>query len=201
MPILSSFFFVHSLISDPFCLISSSSQIISKILLPFVHPPFHCLQFLSSLPQYSSSYCLSNYLNNFFTVNCSGSSSLLNIPSSSSCCLISSMSYQYSLSYSSIASLALFKSSLSSQVFDSAVNPFYHTKYLFFPCICHLFRILSTSHSSSPSIITGAGCSFLYPSTCPTYLHILLTLTTGCIFTVLGSSNSTAFDNTIFFIL
>ena len=106
-----------------------------------------------------------------------------------------------SLSYSSIASLAFSKFSSPFQVSDSAVNPFYRTRYLFFPLICRLFSILSTSYSSSPSITTGAGCSFLCPSTCPTYLHILLTLTTECIFTVLGSSNSTAFNNTIFFIL
>ena len=115
--------------------------------------------------------------------------------------ITSSISHRYSFSYSSIASLAFSRFFFPFQVSDSAVNPFYHTRYLSFPHILCLFSILSTFYSSSPSITTGAGCSFLCPSTCPTYLCILLTLTTECIFTVLGSSNSTMFDNTIFFIL
>jgi len=72
------------------------------------------------------------------------------------------------------------------------MNPFQHTKYLSFPLTFLLFSIRSTSHSSFPSIMTGAGCSFLCPSTCPTYCCTLLTLTTGYIFTVVGSSNLTA---------
>ena len=80
LPIFSLSSFVHSLISNSFCSISSSfSQIISKVLLFLVCSSFHCLQFLSNLPQYSSLYCLSNYLNSFFVVNCPGSSSLLNV--------------------------------------------------------------------------------------------------------------------------
>ena len=200
--ISSSSFSVYSLSPKFSCSISFFfSFIIFIVLCSLTLPPFHCLQFLSSLPQYSSSYCLSNYPNNFFAINCSGSFSLLNIPSSFSCCLMSSMSCQYSFSYSSIASFTFSRFSFSSQVSNSAMNPFHCTKYLFFPHIYYLFRILSTFYSSSPSIMTGASCSFLCPSTCPTYLCILLTLTTEYIFTVLGSSNSTAFDNTIFFIL
>ena len=148
LPISSSSSSVHSLISGSFCLISSfSSQIISKVLLPLACPPFHCLQFLSNLPQYSLLYLLSNYLNSFFAINCSSSSSLLNIPSSLSCCLIFSIFCQYSFSSSSTASFVFSKFSIPSQVLDSAVNPFYHTKYLFFSLICHLFRILLTSLS------------------------------------------------------
>ena len=113
----------------------------------------------------------------------------------------SSISCQYSLLNSLIASFAFFKFSLSSHVLDSAINPFHCTKYLSFPLIHHLFNILSTSHSSSPSIITGAVCSFFCLSTCPMCLCILLTLTTRCIFIVLGSSNSTAFVDTILFTL
>ena len=163
--------------------------------------PFHRLQFLSILPQYSWSYCLSNYPCNFFTVNLPGSSPRWNVPSSYSCHATSSISRRYSLSNSSIASFAFSKFSFSSQVSDSAVNPFQHTRYLFFPLTHRLFRIFSTSYSSSPSIMTGASCSFFCPFTWPMYLRILLTLTTGCIFTVLGSSNLTAFDNTISLIL
>ena len=198
LPISSSSSFVYSLTSNPFCLISSFSWTVSNILLSFVCPPFYCFQFCSNLPQYSLLYCLSVHPNSFFTINLPGNSSLLNIPSSFSCCLISSISCQYSFSSSSIASLAFSKFFIFSQVSDSAVNPFYYTKYLFFFCILCLFSILSTSHSSSPSIITRASCSLFCPSTCPTYFHILLTLTTRCIFIVLGSS---VFDNTILLIL
>ena len=201
-PILSSSSSVYSFNLEFSCSMSSSSSLIVSIILhPFFLPPFHCLQFLSNLPQYSLLYLLSNHLNNFLAVNRPGNSLLLNIPSSLFCFLTSSMSLLYSLSYSSITSLAFSKFSSPSQVSDSAVNPFYCTRYLSFPLIRCLFSILSTSHSSSPSITTGAGCSFLCSFTCSTYLHILLTLTTECIFIVLGSSNSTAFDDTIFFIL
>ena len=64
---------IYSLISDPFCLIpSSSSWIVSNVFLSLTCPPFHYLQFLSSLTQYSSLYLLSDYPNNFFAINLSG---------------------------------------------------------------------------------------------------------------------------------
>ena len=201
-PISLSSSSVHSLSLKLSCSISSSSSLIVSIVLrSLICPPFHHFQFLSSLSQYSLSYCLSDHPDSFFAVNHSGSSPLLNVPSFLSCRLTSSMSCQYSFSYSSTASLVFSRFSLPFQISDSAMNLFHCTKYLSFPHICCLFRILFTSYSSSSSITTGAGCSFLCPSTCPTYLCILLTLTTECIFIVLGSSNSTMFDNTIFFIL
>ena len=176
---------------------SSSSRIIFIVPLLAGFLPFHCLQFLSILPQYSWLYCLSNHPYNFFTINLPSSSLRWNVPSSRSCHATSSISYRYSFSNSLIASCTFFKFSLPSHVSDSAVNPFQRTKYLSLPLTFLLFSIRSTSHSSSPSIITGAGCSFFCPSTCPTYHCILLTFTTGCIFTVLGSSNLTAFDDII----
>ena len=201
-PISSSLSSVYFLSLKFSCLISSSfSFIISVVFYPLTLSPFHHFQFLSSLPQYFLSYCLFDHLNNFFTVNHSGSSLLLNVRSFFSCYLISSRSCWYSFLYSWIASFAFFRFFLPFQVSDSTINLFYCTKYLFFSYICYLFRILFTFHSFSLSIITGAGCFFLYLSICSTYLCILLTLTTKCIFTVLGSSNSTTFNNTIFFIL
>ena len=198
-PLSSSVYFLSPKFS---CSTSSSSSfIVSIVLHPFVLPSFHHLQFLSNLAQYSLLYFLSDQPNSFLAINCPGSSPLLNVSSSLSCLLTSSISHQYSFSNSSTASFAFSKFSFPSQVLDSAVNPFYHTKYLFFSLIHCLFRILLTSHSSSPSITTGAGYFFLCPSTCPTYFCTLLTLTTGCIFTILGSSNSTAFNNITFFIL
>ena len=202
LSISSSSSSVHSLISDSFHSISSSSfQIVSKVLLSLAHPSFYHLQFLSNLPQYFSLYCLSDHPNSFFAVNCPSSSPLLNISSSLSCHLISSVSHQYSFSNSLTALFAFFKFSILSQVSNSTINPFYHTRYLSFLLIYHLFNILLTSHLSSPLIMTGAGCSFLCPSTCSMYLCILLTFTTGYILIVLGNSNSTTFADMIFFTL
>ena len=192
---------VHSLISNFSCSIFSFfSFIISIVLCSLALLSFHLLQFLPNLAQYSLLYFLSDHLNNFLAINLPSNSPLLKISSFLSCLLMSSISHWYSFSNSSTASFVLPRFSFSSQVSDSTANPFHHTKYLFFSLIYYLFKILSTFYSFSPSIITGTGCSFFCSSTCPMYFHILLTLTTRCIFTVLGSSNSTVFDNMIFFI-
>ena len=201
LPILSSSSFIHSCIPEFSSWISSFFGIVFIVSLLLGLLPFHHLQFLSNLLQYSWLYLLSDYPNSFLAVNLPGNSPLLNIPSLCSCYATSSISLWYSFSNSSITSCVFFKFSLPSYVFDSTVNPFQCTKYLSFPLTHCLSRILSTSHSSSSSIITGAGCFFLCLSTCPMYHCILLTLTTGCIFIVFGSSNSIAFEDTIFFIL
>ena len=101
---------------------------ISIFLLPNCFP-FHHLQFLSSLLQYSWSYFLSDHPNSFLAINLPGNSSLLNIPFLCSCLATSSMSHRYSFSNSLIASFVFFKFSLLSQVLDSAVNPFQCTRY------------------------------------------------------------------------
>ena len=197
LPISSSSSSVHSLTPDFSSTSSFSSGIVFIVPLFTGFLPFHCLQFVSILPQYSWSYLLSDHLYSVFAVNLSGSSLRWNVPSSHSCHATSSISRRYSFSNSSIASFAFSKFSLPSQVLDSAVNPLQRTKYLSLPLTFLLFSICSTSYSSSPSIMTGVYCSFFCPSTWPMYLHILLTLTTGCIFTILGNSNLTAFDDTI----
>ena len=80
LSILSLSFFVHSLTFKFSCLVSSSFfLIVSKILLSFAYPLFQCLQFLSSLLQYSSLYFLSDYPNNIFAMNLPGNSSLLKL--------------------------------------------------------------------------------------------------------------------------
>jgi len=201
-PILSLFSSVYSLSLEFFWSISSFfSLIVSIVFCSLILSSFQYLQFLSSFVQYSLSYFLSVYLYNFLTINLSGNSPLLNICSFLSCLLISSISLLYSFSNSSIASFVLSRFSFSSQVSDSTINPFYHTRYLSFSLICCLFNILSTSHSFSSSIITGASCSFLCPSTYSIYFCILLILTTGCILIVASSSNSTIFVDIIFLIL
>ena len=201
LPNSSSSSSMHSLTSDSFCSISFSfSWIISKVL-PLAHLPFHCLQFPSNLPQYSLLYCLFDHPNSFFTVNYPGSSPLLNIPSSLFCHLTSSMFYWYFFLNSSTTPFIFSKFFIPFQVSDSIINLFYCTRYLSFPLIHYLFNILLTSYSFSPLIITRAGCSFLYPFTCPIYLCILLMFTTRYTLIVLGNSNSTAFTNMIFFTL
>ena len=159
LPISSLSSSVHSLTSDSF----SSSLIVSIVLLFLGRPFFHHLQFLSNLPQYSSSYSLSDHPNNLFAINLPGNSPLSNIPSSLSCHFTSSVSLLYFFSYSFIASFAFSKFSFPSQVSDSAVNSFHHTRYLSFSLTCCLFNILSTFHSSSPSIMTRASCFFFCP--------------------------------------
>ena len=202
LSISSLFSFVYSLISDSFCLIFFfSSQIVSKVLFLFPCSPFHHLQFLSNLLQYSLSYLLSDHPNSFFAVNCPGSSLFLNVFFSLSYYLISSIFHWYSFSNSLTAPFAFSKFSISFQVSDSTINPFYYTRYLSFSLICCLFNIISTFHSFSPSIITRAGCSFLCPSTCSIYLYIPLMFTTGYMLIVLDSSSSTVFADIIFFTL
>ena len=160
---------------------------------------FYLRQFSSNLFQYFCSYFFFPYPYNSFAIYFP-SNSLLNTFFSSFISyryVSSSSSLPYSFSSSFTRSLVFLRFSLLSQVSSSAVHPFHHTRYLSLPHTCLLFIIFSTSHFFSPSITTGCGISFLCPSTCPVYLHTLLTLTTGCIFTVLGSSNSNAFIETI----
>ena len=150
LPILSLSSSVHSHTPNFSSSASSSSGIVFIVSLLAGFLPFHRLQFLSNLPQYSWLYHLSDQPNNFLTINLPSNSPCWNIPSLRSCYATSSMSLRYSFSNSLIASCVFFKFSLSSQVSDSIVNPFQCTKYLSFPLTRCLFRILFTSHSSSP---------------------------------------------------
>ena len=181
--------------SFSFCFISRN-----RLWLTFVNGfLFHCCQFSSNLLQYSRSYWHSPHPSSNFAVYLP-CNSLLNmfLSFSLSCHLVSfSSSLLYSLSNSSTKSFVFLRFFLPSQVSSSAIYPFHHTKYFSLPCTHFLFSIFSTSYFSSLLIITGYGFSFLYPSTCPVYLCTLLTLTTRCIFTVLGSSSSMVFVKTI----
>ena len=160
---------------------------------------FHYHQFSFNFFQYFCLYFLSPHPYNNFTIYFP-SSSLLNIFLffSASCRLVSSsFALPYLLSNPFTSSLAFLRFSWLFQVSSSTVYPFYCTKYLSLSHTCLLFIIFSISYSFSSLIITGYGSSFLCPSTCLVYLCTLLTLTTRCIFTVLGSSNSIAFVETI----
>ena len=196
------FSFVYFFIPKFSCLVFFSFFFIISIVLHFLAlSSFYLFQFLSNLVQYSLSYFLSDHLNNFLAINLPGNSPLLNVTSSLSYLLMFSISLLYSFSNSSITFFAFSRFSFLSQVSDSTVNPFYHTRYLSFSLIHYLFNILLIFHFSSPSVMTGASCSFLYSFTCPMYLCILLIFTTRCILIMLDNSNSIAFANMIFFTL
>jgi len=86
--ILLSSSFVYSLSPEfSYSISSFSSFIIFIVLHPLTLFSFRHLQFFFSLFQYSSLYCLSDYLNNFFAINHPSSSFFLNISSFLSCCL------------------------------------------------------------------------------------------------------------------
>ena len=76
------------------------------------------------------------------------------------------------------------------------MNPFYYTRYFSTPLTFLLFKILSTSHSSTLSTSTGFPSSLFCPFTCSLYYTTQLTLTTGWILIELDSHNFTTFDNT-----
>ena len=99
-------------------------------------------------------------------------------------------------SNSSTTSLVFSRSSSFSYELCSTINSFHHTKYLTTPFIFCLFKIFSTSYSSTLSIFTSftffAFCSF----TCSLYHTTLLTFTTGWVFIEVGNCNLTALVNT-----
>ena len=121
--------------------------------------------------------------------------------SSSSCHLISLASFLYSLSNFSTNSFAFSKFSHSSHVFASAVYLFHQTRNLSLSRIFLLFKIFSTSYSSSPSMTTSYGETTFWPSTCSLYNYTLLILTTGYILIVTGNSSLIAFVETTLFTL
>ena len=91
---------------------------------------------------------------------------------------------------------AFSKFSFFSQVSYSAVNPFYLTKYLSTPFIFLLFKIFSTSHSSTSFTSIGFTSFFFYPSTCSLYCTTQLIFTTRWILIKIGSHNLTILVDT-----
>ena len=116
LPISSSSSSVHS--QTPDFSFSSFSGIVFIVSLLAGLLPFHRLQFLSNLSQYSWLYRLSNHSYNIFAVNFPGNSPRWNVPSSRFCLATSSISRRYSFSNSLITSFAFSKFSLPSQVSD-----------------------------------------------------------------------------------
>ena len=165
---------------------------------------FHFHQFLSNIFQYSFSNFLLSYLNKIFAIYFSSNSLLLNSPASRfhfafhhfsipSCLLTSALVFP---SNSSTNSLAFSKFSSFSQVSFSAVNSFHHIRYLFVPYIFLLFKIFSTSHSSTLSTSIGFIFSVFWPPTCSLYHTTQLTFTTRWILIKVGSRNLTTLVDT-----
>ena len=121
---------------------------------------FHLCQFLSNFLKYSASNFPSSHLYSNFTIYLPSKSILLNsftLGFTSSCLLTSILCLPLN---SSTNSLACSKYSSFSHVLFSAIKPFYRTRYLFTSLIFLLFRIFSTSHSSTPSTSIGLTSFF-----------------------------------------
>ena len=150
----------------------------SSSLLVF-SSPFYLFQLLSNFFKYSFSNFSSSHLYNIFAVYFPGSSALLKFFSSAK----SNFSYLLTSTFifpSNFAtnSFTFSKSSFFSQLSYSAMKPFHHTKYFIIPLTFLLFKILSTSHSSTSSTSISLTSSFLCPPTCSLYRTILLIFTT-----------------------
>ena len=144
---------IHSLIFPLSSLTTSWTAVSFLFTSPAGFTFFHCFQFLSSLCQYWRSYSPSDHPNNLLVVYHPGNPPLQYSLSSStsSCCLTSLLSLLYSFWNSLSKSPAFYRFFLLFQVSPSTVNPFHHTKNLSFPLTFLLFKILSTSYSSSLS--------------------------------------------------
>ena len=162
---------------------------------------FYLFQFHSNFLKYSSSNLLSSHpYNNFAMYFPSNSILLYSILSTFlfSTCHLTSTSNLSSKSFTSF--FVFLKSSSFSHVSFSAVNPFHWTKYFSTPLIFLLFKIFSTSYSSTPLTSTGFPFFFFCPFTCSLYLTTQLTLTTRWILIEFGNCNFTAFNNITSFI-
>ena len=139
---------------------------------------------------------LSFYLYNIFDIYFSSNTLLLkslsSIISNFSCHLTSAFILP---SNSATTSFVFPKSFFLSHISCSTINLFYYTKYLTISFIFPLFKIFSTSHSSTPSTFTGFTFSTFCPSTCFLYYTIWLTFTTRWIFIKVGNHNLTALVN------
>ena len=128
---------------------------------------YHLCQFFSNFLRYSALNFLLSHPYSNFAMYLLGNSTLLSSAFLSSTCLLTSAPILPSKS--STKFFAFLKSSSFSQVSLSAVNPFHRTRYFSTPFIFLLFRIFSTSHSSTPSTSTGFPSFFFCPFTCSLY--------------------------------
>ena len=104
-------------------------------------------------------------------------------------CFLTSVFILYSNSTTTF--FVFFKSFFLFQLSFSTINPFYHTKYFTTPLTFLLFKIFSTSHSSTPLTSTSFTSSFFCSPTCFLYHTTQLTFYTRQILIELGSHNLT----------
>ena len=164
-PVLQSLLFIFFFSS------SSLSSILLKYLFSLICLfSFYLFQFCSNFSKYSSSNFLSSYPYSNFTIYFPSNSILLYFflfAFLSPTCYFTSAPNLPLKSFTN--SFAFFKSSSFSYVSFSAVNLFHHTKYFSTPLIFLLFKIFSTSHSSTLSTLTGFSSFFFCPFTCSLY--------------------------------
>ena len=125
-------------------------------------PPFHLFQFLSNFLKYSFSNFPLFYLYNILAIYFPSNSPLLMFFSSAR----SSFSYLLTSIFilplnSTTSSFVFSKSSSFSQLLWSTINLFHCTKYFMTLLTFCLFKILSTSYSSTPFTSIGLTFSFL----------------------------------------
>ena len=165
---------------------------------------FHLCQFLSNFLRYFVSNFLLSYPYSIFVIYLPGNSILLNsfalwfnplfCSQFTSSCLFISVLILPSKSFTNF--FAFFKFFSLSHMPPFAVNPFHYTRYFSTPLIFLLFKILSTSHFSTPSTSTGFPSSLFCSFTCSLYHTTQLTLTTRWILIELSSCSFTTFNNT-----
>ena len=136
----------------------------------FRETDFYFCQFLSDFLRYSSSNFPSFHPYNIFAIYFSNNSSFLKSLSSAMSNFSCHLTFAFILSLNSATTSFAFSKSFSlSQESYSAINSFHHTRYFITPHIFLLFKIISTFHSSTPSISTGFTSFIFYLFTCSLY--------------------------------
>ena len=144
-----------------------NSDIISLQGFFFEKTDFHFYQFLFNFFRYFSSNFLSFYPYNIFAVYFSSNFPLLkSLSSTISCLLTSALSL---LTNSATTSFIFSKSSPLYHVSYFTMNSFHYIKYFTTPLIFLLFRIFSTSHSSTLFTSTSFTSSTFCSPTCSLY--------------------------------
>ena len=158
---------------------------------------FYFLQFFSNFLKYSSSNFLSSHLYNIFTIYFPSSSSLLNFLSFDLSNFFYLLTFVFILSLNSATnSFVFFKSFFFSQLSCSTINLFHHTKYFTTSLTFLLFKIFSTSYSSTSFISISLASSFLCFPTWSLYSTIQLMFTTEWILIEVSSCNLTTLVET-----
>ena len=138
-------------------------ELVGSSLFLILSSSFHFFQFLSNFFKYLSSNFLLSHLYNIFAIYFPSSSLFLKSLSSAISnfsCFLTSVSILLS---NPLTNFFVFSKFFSfSQLSCSAINLFYCIKYFTTPLTFLSFRILSTSHSLTPSTSIGLTSSFLY---------------------------------------